>query len=263
MFLRTALDTLLARRRTLSALRPGLVTVTGVARAEGDPLRAPISGAECLWWRYTLQHRVRSPSSGGSGRAWRTQARGATHRGFLIADGADQARIDLRDAEVSGVQTCVVAARSLPHLTLAQLERLPTVVPRGESPSGRVPKQVRLSELDGEWQVVESHLPLGSEIWVRGVARTTTGAGWELTGLTSFPVLVSTGGAAQGTGLKSATTAVPLVIGLGAWYAAVVEVVLLGGNGFALVLAVLPVVACAAALTSSWRRSRRIPRLVE
>ncbi len=257
------MDTVLARRRTLSTLRPGLTTVTGVARAEGDPLRAPVSGAECLWWSYELQQRVRSRSGGGSGQVWRTQAGGGTHRGFLIADGAHQARVDLRDAVVSGGQTCVAAARSLPNLSLAQLERLPTVVPRSESPSGRVAKQARLSELDGEWQVVESHLPVGTEIWVRGVARTTTGAGWELTGLASFPVLVSTGGTSQVTGLRSSSTAVPIVVGLGAWYAAVLEVVLLGANGFALALGALPVLAGAAALASSWRRSRRIPRLVE
>jgi len=194
------LERLIAPRHRPATLTPGLATVTGTLHALGEPLEAPLSGARCAWWSFSLEERRR----GRSGWIWFAVARGATSGTALLRDddgSPDAVRVDLHDARVSAGPGLTVPAAQAGALTLAQLERLAgletthaetthaetthaetthaetdaesrdvaALPPR--SRRGALDRDQPVATLEGRWRIVETHLPPGTPVWVSGTAR--------------------------------------------------------------------------------------------
>jgi hypothetical protein len=71
----------------------GYVELYGTGLPFGDqPLRAPLSGRACLWYRYLIEER--------RSREWATIERGLSHDSFVLDDGSGIAVIDPERAEV-------------------------------------------------------------------------------------------------------------------------------------------------------------------
>jgi len=200
------LERLIAPRHRPATLTPGLATVTGTLHAIEEPLEAPLSGARCAWWSYSLEERRR----GRSGWIWFAVARGATSGTALLRDddgSPDAVRVDLHDARVSAGPGLTVPAAQAGALTLAQLERLAglettdiestdiettdieatdieatdiestdiesrevaALPPR--SRRGALDRDQPVATLEGRWRIVETHLSPGTPVWVSGTAR--------------------------------------------------------------------------------------------
>ncbi len=75
----------------------GWLTLEGRARSlPGDPIRAPLSSARCLWWRYTIAEKHR--------RGWQAIERHSSGSLFALEDGSGSCLIDPAGAEVSPVR---------------------------------------------------------------------------------------------------------------------------------------------------------------
>ena len=75
----------------------GYVELYGVLLAgPGEPLRAPLTGQACLWWRY----RIEELQSDGRSRAWRVLDSACSEGWLGFADGSGQCLIDPQGAEV-------------------------------------------------------------------------------------------------------------------------------------------------------------------
>ena len=74
----------------------GYAELTGTARAmPGAALIAPLSGLECLWYRYTVEHREREAGSN-----WRQVAHGISESLFELIDDASVCVIDPEGAQM-------------------------------------------------------------------------------------------------------------------------------------------------------------------
>ncbi|MCL5043040.1 MAG: E3 ubiquitin ligase family protein [Gammaproteobacteria bacterium] len=84
------------RSRIRSAAQ-GLVEIAGGLQSGGHaPLVSPLSGSDCLWYRFRIEEYRRS----GRSSSWRVVERGESERPFLICDESGQCWIDPRGAEV-------------------------------------------------------------------------------------------------------------------------------------------------------------------
>jgi hypothetical protein len=66
----------------IRSLAVGLVEVSGSARPEGAPLRAPFSGLPCVLYSYTVEQRRQS----GKENTWETIAKGTSAEPFYVQD---------------------------------------------------------------------------------------------------------------------------------------------------------------------------------
>ena len=75
----------------------GYVELIGTAAARGNQLVAPLTGQQCLWWRYTIERHQKS----GKSSSWRTIDKGASDTPFYMADATGSCRVDPAGAEIS------------------------------------------------------------------------------------------------------------------------------------------------------------------
>lgn len=79
----------------------GLVEVTGQISAGGQPpLRAPLSGEACLWYRFNVEEYRSSGSAGSSGGSWRQIDKGASSQPLLLQDNTGSCWVMPEGAEV-------------------------------------------------------------------------------------------------------------------------------------------------------------------
>jgi len=92
---RTIEDTPTAKIRSAAQ---GYAALHGFARAIGDePLRAPLTGKACVWYRYTIERYER----GAKNSRWNTIERGCSEQLFGLDDRTGLCHIDPRRAEVT------------------------------------------------------------------------------------------------------------------------------------------------------------------
>ncbi len=92
---RTIEDTPTAKIRSAAQ---GYVGINGFGRAIGDePLRAPLTGKPCLWYRYTIERY----ESGNKRSSWETVESGTSEQFFAIDDSTGICHIDPRRADVT------------------------------------------------------------------------------------------------------------------------------------------------------------------
>ena len=86
----------------LGELQPGLVKVQGQVVGTGGPLRAPLSGRDCVYFHFQVQEKRKRggvpPHGGGS--YWKTIINDAQHVPFDLDDGAGTAQLRLQSAEL-------------------------------------------------------------------------------------------------------------------------------------------------------------------
>jgi E3 Ubiquitin ligase len=75
----------------------GFVELTGLATVRDGPLKAPLTGQPCLWWRYKIERLQKS----GKSSSWRTIDKGTSNHSFFMDDGSGICRIDPQGADIS------------------------------------------------------------------------------------------------------------------------------------------------------------------
>lgn len=92
---RTIEDTPAAKIRSAPQ---GYLSLGGLAcSADGELLRAPLTGVPCLWYRYTIERYSRREKSSG----WDTIESGSSEQFFALDDRTDRCHIDPRGADVT------------------------------------------------------------------------------------------------------------------------------------------------------------------
>lgn len=92
---RTIEDTPTAKIRSAAQ---GYVGINGFARAlDSEPLRAPLTGKPCLWYRYTIERY----QSGNRRSSWETVESGVSDQFFTLDDRTGLCHIDPRRADVT------------------------------------------------------------------------------------------------------------------------------------------------------------------
>lgn len=80
----------------------GYVELAGTARLmPGEPIRAPLSGADCTWYAYKIEKRESSSFNGTDRETWRTLKQGVSDSIFHLDDDTGRCIIDPEGAEVS------------------------------------------------------------------------------------------------------------------------------------------------------------------
>lgn len=80
----------------------GYIEITGhIIEGEYSPLVAPLSGRECVWYRYSVSHL----QSGGKTKHWRTERSGESDAWFQVNDGTATGLIDPAGATVRTINT--------------------------------------------------------------------------------------------------------------------------------------------------------------
>jgi len=75
----------------------GYTELTGLALLRGEPLRAPLTGKPCLWWRYTIERLQES----GKSSSWKVIEKGSSPHPFYLDDASGVCRIEPEGAEIS------------------------------------------------------------------------------------------------------------------------------------------------------------------
>jgi hypothetical protein len=79
----------------------GYVELAGRCRAlDGARNLAPLTERPCVWWRYRVQRRTGSTSSGQRRAAWQTVNSGRSEQPFLLEDGTGQCIVKPSGAEI-------------------------------------------------------------------------------------------------------------------------------------------------------------------
>jgi hypothetical protein len=122
----------------------GYVEVIGhIIAGENEPLIAPLSGRECVWYRYS----VSCLESGGKTKHWNVKRSGESDAWFQINDGTATALIDPTGATVRTENTRVwygdTANPSISHLTNQQFQH------SSNQSSGFSVNTLLLKDLDG------------------------------------------------------------------------------------------------------------------
>jgi len=79
----------------------GYVELAGRCRAlDGTRNQAPLTERPCVWWRYRVQRRTGSTSSGQRRAAWQTVNSGRSQQPFLLEDGTGQCIVKPSGAEI-------------------------------------------------------------------------------------------------------------------------------------------------------------------
>ncbi len=79
----------------------GFVEFEGVAVAlPGEPVYAPLSGRECVWYDYTIEHLEDRWQRGSRRTVWTNVEKGSSDGIFALADGTGQCVIDPDGAEI-------------------------------------------------------------------------------------------------------------------------------------------------------------------
>jgi hypothetical protein len=87
----------------LGQLQAGLVKVQGQVIKIGELLRSPLSGRECVYFRFKVQekrHRGGMPPHGGGGSYWKTVINDVQGLPFALDDGTGAAAVRLKSAEL-------------------------------------------------------------------------------------------------------------------------------------------------------------------
>jgi hypothetical protein len=101
----------------LRSAAQGYVELSGTARVfDGERIRAPLTGRECSWYAFEVEHRERGSNSDSR---WRTVDKGSSTELFMLDDGTGSCAVDPEDAEVTPSVTNVWFGRSAtpPRLT--------------------------------------------------------------------------------------------------------------------------------------------------
>lgn len=86
----------------LRSAAQGYVELEGWARMmPGEPIRAPLSGLPCTWYRYEVEHlETRQDASGRQRSEWRTLEKGVSEAIFFLEDDTGRCIVDPDGAEV-------------------------------------------------------------------------------------------------------------------------------------------------------------------
>lgn len=252
-------------RRLVRPLTPGTpsgrrVTVTGTCRPAAEPLLAPVSRRECVWWSWSLQRHSREAAQGE--RTWHERGGATSTSPFVMENATSRVQVDPRGASVQA-RTMTMDADALAQLTVGQLSRGPDVVER-PSKDTPVARERPIADLEGRWRVVETILPVDSEVWASGTTGELPppGDGTVLRGVERFPLLISTDGVGGGTRQLSSVAAWGGGIGVISWGAGALTA---GGYGHDLwpntpgvtvVLALVALAPVSLTVIRTWRRLR-------
>lgn len=82
----------------VSRIRPGIVEVKGKVRCGGPPVQSPMTGQNCVYFRFHVEeYRKNYNNKGGS---WRTVINDIKQAGCILSDGTGDVRVNLLEAEL-------------------------------------------------------------------------------------------------------------------------------------------------------------------